>query len=230
MTINTLRHREIFDADEYADKPIVVVGAGAIGSRVAENLVSTGLTSLTFIDFDVVESHNLANQLYTRRDIGMPKIEALKRWAIDKCGQDAVDRMTFINGKVDRHTTGWFEGAHVVISCVDSFSGRREVMERAKAGWADMFIDTRMATGHCVQHMVRVDDNTAVEAWQATLGEDGGEQYERSACGSSLTVGATAQTIGAITAWSVMNYLRTQYVEPILRADTGPWMINRVGG
>ena len=224
--INTLRHSEVFNAHEHNER-IVIVGAGAIGSRVFENLVSTGLTNITLVDFDKVESHNLANQLYVREDIGNLKVLAANRWCVAKCGQDVADSIRFINGKVDEHAIAWFTNAKIVISCVDTFDARRVMSHMASKSWSDMFIDTRMATGHCDMYMVNPDNPSDVKRWTDTLGDDDDPSYETSACGESLSVGVTAQTIGAVTSWSVMNYLKTGFIDKHIRVDTAPWLVSR---
>jgi len=57
----------------------VVLGCGRMGSRVAFDLARCNV-SLTLVDRDVVEPHNLAagNSLFRERDLGKPKSAALK--------------------------------------------------------------------------------------------------------------------------------------------------------
>ena len=54
-----------------------IIGCGSIGSTVAENLARCGVKKFTLWDFDTVESHNLANQMFLARHVGKPKVEAL---------------------------------------------------------------------------------------------------------------------------------------------------------
>jgi adenylyltransferase/sulfurtransferase len=63
-----------------------IVGVGALGSVVAEQLARAGVGTLTLIDRDIVELTNLQRQfLYAMGDLGSPKVEA------------ARDRLTQIN-------------------------------------------------------------------------------------------------------------------------------------
>lgn len=55
-----------------------IAGAGGIGSNVAVNLVRTGVTSLTIVDFDRVEASNLNRQFYFADQIGGLKVEMLR--------------------------------------------------------------------------------------------------------------------------------------------------------
>ena len=61
---------------------VVVVGVGAVGSRIAELLCRAGIGRLTLIDRDFVEFSNLPRQtLYTWSDAAssIPKVEAARR-------------------------------------------------------------------------------------------------------------------------------------------------------
>ncbi|MDO0957841.1 ThiF family adenylyltransferase [Mammaliicoccus sciuri] len=61
---------------------ILIMGAGALGSHVAELLARMGAHQLTIIDMDIVELSNLHRQaLYDERDAQemLPKVVALKR-------------------------------------------------------------------------------------------------------------------------------------------------------
>lgn len=226
--INTTRHNEVFDAHKYHDKEIIVVGQGAIGSRVSENLVCAGLTNLTLVDFDIVEDHNIANQLFTRDAIGQKKTEAMYYWVYHKCGKDTADKINFLDKKLDSDSQPDVDDASIIISCVDTFDARRMLMGLAKDVWADMFVEGGMATGHGSVFMVDPSNPSAVRDWESTLGDDDDPSYEVSACGTGLSVGVTATMIAAVMSWNVMNYLKTEYVEPKLRIDTAPWMVGRI--
>ena len=47
--------------------PIIVVGAGAIGSFVTLALAKMGCGNITSYDMDTVEEHNLPNQFYMKK-------------------------------------------------------------------------------------------------------------------------------------------------------------------
>jgi hypothetical protein len=59
---------------------VLIIGTGGIGSYVAFHLLSSGLRQLVLNDPDAVEPSNLNRQiLFSKRDIGQPKVEALRR-------------------------------------------------------------------------------------------------------------------------------------------------------
>ena len=69
---------EFFDPSKVNEK-CHVIGCGSIGSNVAELLARYGIADITLWDFDEVEPHNIANQLYTEEDVGQPKTVALHK-------------------------------------------------------------------------------------------------------------------------------------------------------
>ena len=64
-------------------KTLITGGLGQIGSHVAEQLARMGIQQLTLWDFDVVNAHNIPNQLYSHTDIGMLKVDALEKHLLE---------------------------------------------------------------------------------------------------------------------------------------------------
>lgn len=56
-----------------------IIGCGSIGSNVAELLVRYGIEDLVLYDFDIVEKHNIVNQIYDEYDVGVEKTKALNK-------------------------------------------------------------------------------------------------------------------------------------------------------
>jgi len=57
--------------------PVVVIGAGALGSMVCEALARSGMVQLTIIDFDTLTPHNLARHSLDGSAVGRRKAVAL---------------------------------------------------------------------------------------------------------------------------------------------------------
>ena len=74
--MDLVKSYDFFKPETCGDR-IHIIGCGAVGSTVAENLVRFGLTNITLYDFDTVEAHNIANQMFRTIDIGKPKTQAL---------------------------------------------------------------------------------------------------------------------------------------------------------
>lgn len=82
-----------------ADRHVLVVGCGSVGSMMADILARHGVGSFTLVDPDYVELPNLSRSPYGRADVGRPKVEAL---ADHLRSIDGSVRMTVIDGRLDR--------------------------------------------------------------------------------------------------------------------------------
>lgn len=60
-------------------KHIAIIGAGSVGSKLAECLVRSGVHHLTIIDGDVMLPENLERHALSWRDVGYRKVNGLKR-------------------------------------------------------------------------------------------------------------------------------------------------------
>lgn len=202
MAISTIRHDEVFAAHKH-NEHITLIGAGAIGSRVWSALVELGLTNLTAIDFDEVEPHNLANQLYGVHDVGKQKIAALADWTNNKIGY-LPESMSFVNQEVTPTSDLALKGT--VILAVDSIEAREMIVKRVTENENDRvfhIFDTRMASTHGDIFYFSPNNPIAVQKYLAALPSD--EEAEVSSCGTSLTVGTTASIIANIAVWQLMH-------------------------
>ena len=72
------RQLGLFDPNKQENQPpIVIIGAGTLGSWTTLALAKMGLRHITVIDFDKVEEQNIPNQFFMPLQVGAPKIEAL---------------------------------------------------------------------------------------------------------------------------------------------------------
>ncbi|HMJ88171.1 MAG TPA: ThiF family adenylyltransferase [Candidatus Acidoferrum sp.] len=74
-----------FDQAKLTAARVALVGAGGIGSEVAEGLCRKGVGHLLFLDHDVVEYTNLNRQHFFKEDIGQPKAHCLVRNLAPHC-------------------------------------------------------------------------------------------------------------------------------------------------
>ncbi len=101
---------------------IGIVGAGGIGSIVAQQLAHLGVKSFLLIDPDVIESTNL-NRLAgaTRFDIGVSKVDVAKRY-IESVGENLVDS---VQGSVlDENIALLLADTDFFFCCTDSHGSR----------------------------------------------------------------------------------------------------------
>ena len=129
-----LRQQDVVDQPRLATTPITVIGAGAIGSFVVLGLAKIGAGNLTVWDPDVFEEHNLSNQWYAPRHIGMSKVTALRRVTADM-----TDTLIDV---VSASFTGP-DATEVTICCVDSMDARVQIWKGLLPRPA-LYVDARM--------------------------------------------------------------------------------------
>jgi molybdopterin/thiamine biosynthesis adenylyltransferase len=72
------RIQGIVDCKLLAEKRVLIIGAGSVGSKIAMYLIRTGIGRLAIVDFDLVEAANLCRCEYFVEDIGRYKTFALR--------------------------------------------------------------------------------------------------------------------------------------------------------
>ena len=113
-----------------AELRIILCGAGAIGSNLADNLTRQGFSSLRVIDHDRVEEHNIGTQLYGENEVGVWKVEALRNRLFRAAGVevDAVRKeLTAPNA------ASLLKDAGLVIDTFDNSASRRHVQDACRA-------------------------------------------------------------------------------------------------
>lgn len=115
----------------------VVCGVGAVGSLLVDMLVRMGAQTITVIDFDRVEAHNVGTQLYGARDVGLKKVTALQSLLYEATGMMVVPldrRLDATNG--DR----LLRGADIVIDAFDNSASRELVAAYCKRNAACLHV------------------------------------------------------------------------------------------
>jgi molybdopterin/thiamine biosynthesis adenylyltransferase len=150
---------------EALETPVTLIGCGGIGSFTALALAKMGCVHLTVYDDDLVEEHNIPNQLYRLSDVGQLKVERLADIIKGFTG-------TGIDARPERVQGQRLQG--IVVSGVDSMEARRQIWDRSirfKAGVA-MYIDARMGAEVSRIYTVRPADPDHVRFYERTLYSD----------------------------------------------------------
>lgn len=119
----TTRHQDLVDLKELRDGPVVIVGAGAIGSFTALTLAKMGVEDITVYDDDGVSEENISNQFYRINDIRQYKVDALQSVLLAFAGVN-------IKPIMERYTAQPLSLRGTVIAAVDSMSARRTIWEQ----------------------------------------------------------------------------------------------------
>lgn len=175
-----------------------LIGAGGLGSPIALALAKMGCPRLAIFDPDVVEPHNLPNQLFRLADVDRPKVEALAE-ILREFADVAVDA---VRESVDERR---FDG--VVISAVDTMAARRSIWERSvrfRAG-VTLYIDARLG-GEVGRVLTTLPTNPlAIERYETSLFSDDDASIEP--CTAQATM-YTTLGIASLVANQVKRYAR----------------------
>lgn len=107
---------------------VLVVGCGALGSIIIENLVRAGIGEVRFADSDSVELSNMSRQnMYSESDIGRPKAMAAEE---RMAGVNSEIVVKGIPEKVDASNIKELaEGVDLIMDAVDNFETRYLINE-----------------------------------------------------------------------------------------------------
>jgi molybdopterin/thiamine biosynthesis adenylyltransferase len=202
---------------EIGKSHVLVLGVGGIGTSVALSLAMAGCGRLTLVDFDLVELSNLNRQLlFTVDDLGKPKAEIAKA-AIEKVNPDVQIstisarlesakqvheivksvRPDFVADAVDRPTVAidrWINSAcfaERIPYSANSVSGNTALFWTKIPGQTGCYNCDDLWAEH------RNPDQFELKRYR--------EKHDLMAATSAL--GATAMTIGALTASEIIRYI-----------------------
>ncbi len=197
--VDTTSHAGVFSSVAFGlNRRIDVVGAGAIGSRLVFSLVRLGLISVHVWDFDRVEEHNLANQLYGRSDVGKLKVEALQALIEAQTGVRIFTHPQAVDGSQ--------ELGEVVFVATDTMASRWAIWEGLKYDdHTKLMIEFRMGIEQGRVYVVNPNDPTEVHGWEYASDYDDSHALV-SACGTTISVGPTAEVLCGHGVWQFINW------------------------
>lgn len=109
---------------------IVICGAGALGSQLADNLARHGAANLRVIDRDRVEEHNIGTQIFDRAEIGAPKAETVAARVFRATGAEIE---SFNKTLDEKSIAKLLRGADIVVDCLDNSAGRALLTDYCRA-------------------------------------------------------------------------------------------------
>lgn len=196
--IDPLRHLTVFSPHAFGQRRVDIIGAGATGSRVALSLAKLGVENIHVWDFDKVEEHNVANQVFGNGDIDLLKTEALARLVKDQTGADLTVHA--------ERATASAELGEIVFLLTDTMSSRREIWDGAlKLKFrTKLLIETRMGADNGRVYALNPNSPRHIRGWEETLYSD--DEAEVSACGASISIGPTAEIISGLAVWQMIRW------------------------
>ena len=108
---------------------VVMCGAGAVGSNLADNLARQGLAHLRVIDHDRIEEHNVSTQLYGENEVGTFKVEALRNRIFRATGVEIDAARKELTDQTGRQL---LKDADLLIDAFDNTRSRQLVQDHAR--------------------------------------------------------------------------------------------------
>jgi len=200
------RQQDIVPAERIAECKATVIGVGAIGRQVALQLAAMGIPWLQLIDFDTVETSNLASQGYLEGDLDRFKVDTTADlcWKINS------------NLQIDPHTERFRRSQPVgdaVFCCVDSIETRRLIWEALK-NKVFFFCDGRMSAE--TMRVITACDYESRKHYPTTLFH--AEEAFVGPCTARTTIYCASVAAGLIIA-QFTKYLRQMPVEPDIQLN-----------
>lgn len=202
---------------EKNDVRIHVIGCGSVGSTVAENLVRMGITNLTIWDMDVVEAHNLANQMFRQKDIGKPKVDAVAE-ILAEINPD-------ITGSLQLKPNGWTGQllSGFVFLCVDNIELRRQIVEKhMNSKFIKAMFDFRTRLEDAQHYAADWSDARMKDDFLRSMQfshDEAKEETPVSACNVTLGVCPTVRVICAYGVSNFINFWNGKPLKKLILAD-----------
>jgi molybdopterin/thiamine biosynthesis adenylyltransferase len=198
-------HRQLGIIDpELLKKPITIVGAGGIGSITTLLLAKMGFENITVWDDDVIEEHNIPNQMLPLKGeeqsdgnyLGAAKVSALSNLCYDMTGNGIKQREElFDNSRV--------EG--ILVLAVDNMKTRKEIFASCKFMTnPELFIDGRMGAENFMVYTIKPSSVDDCSFYEKSLYDD--SEAIQEPCTARAIIYNTA-FIGSIIASRIKNHL-----------------------
>lgn len=127
------QHEQTYRGKEAMSKvaslPVVICGAGALGSNLAVNLTRSGFRKLRVIDRDRVEQQNIGTQVYSLEDVGGLKAEILRNLIYREVGEDVDARAEEL---VERNIAKLLKESTLIIDAFDNSASRKLVYDHCR--------------------------------------------------------------------------------------------------
>lgn len=214
--MNLTKSRDFIDPSSVRER-IHIIGCGAIGSTVAENLARFGFTKFSLYDFDVVEAHNVANQMFTSKDLGKRKTEAVAEM-IRAINPDVGENLKiFENGWNGERLNGY------VFLCVDNIDIRRKIATDNKLNRdIKAMFDFRMGLTDAQHYAADWKSRKLVDTFLKSMNFTSAEAVNAvpvSACNVPLSVCPAPRMIVALGVANFINFVKGKPIKKAIFTD-----------
>jgi molybdopterin/thiamine biosynthesis adenylyltransferase len=195
-----LRHSAFVNPSSFPF-PIWIIGCGAVGSNLALMLARMGASSFVLVDFDSVEAHNLPNQAFAAKHVGVPKVDALREVLLDFNPQ--IEVKVYNERFTDVHAAE--VGSSVVCLAVDSLDARGLIADAIRVSSEPLLMtDCRMGFEYAQAYLFKPMDSSSYRGWRDTVVSD--SQAQDSPCNRQICA-TLVHVVTAYTAHMICNFV-----------------------
>lgn len=165
--VSFMRHAGWFGPEDA--KTLNIIGVGATGSYIGLVAAKMGFHHFRIWDGDIVETHNLANQIYDVCHVGQPKVDAFEEVLKRFNPQIKVEKYNkFFTSEEDKAK---LEGPLVLT--VDTMSARKDIYDSFKLNWRIKNVyETRLGFDYGELNIVDTLNTGQTEDWLSSLRDD----------------------------------------------------------
>lgn len=193
------KHAEYFDPN-LVTAPIHIIGLGAVGSNIADQLARFGFDNFHLWDMDTVEFKNITNQMYSTFHVSHPKTKAMKAIILDINPEANISLYEKYNGEL-------LEG--YIFLAVDSINIRRlAVTSNLDNPNILAMFDVRIGSTDAQAYAAVGNSLGSLLDTMNFTDEEAAKDAPRSLCGEIISIRSTVQIITSLQVQNFVNLLR----------------------
>ena len=204
---------------------IHMIGCGSVGSTNLELLARFGLTKFTIYDPDVVESHNIVNQMFTQKHVGMPKVDAIKEILLEI--NPEIEIKAYPEGWTNQPLDGY------VFLAVDNIELRKKIAkENQYNDYIKAMFDFRTGLTDGQHYAADWSDIKSRKAFIDTMGfthEEAKLNSPVSACNVSLCVAPTVRMVCNVGVTNFINFVKGEHLYKQIPVEAFKFSVTPIG-
>tara|TARA_Y100001970_G_C14242691_1_gene865889 strand:+ start:929 stop:1615 length:687 start_codon:yes stop_codon:yes gene_type:complete len=166
-SVSFLRHAGWFGPEDA--KTLNIIGVGATGSWIGLLAAKMGFHKFQIWDADIVEDHNLPNQIYELQDINKPKVEAFQR--VLKEFNPAIEVIAHNEFFTTEKHKNMLNGPLVLT--VDTMSARKDIYDSFNINWkVKNVFETRLGFDYGELNIIDNLNSNSTSEWYSSLKND----------------------------------------------------------
>lgn len=167
--VSFLRHSGWFSPNDAENETLNIIGVGATGSWIGLTAARMGFHSFRIWDADLVESHNLPNQIYGAAHINMKKVDAFEQVLKDFNPRIEVEKHDYFF-ESEKHTE-LLSGPLVLT--VDTMSARKDIYNAFNLNWqVSKVFETRLGFDYAELNIIDNMNPFLTQQWVSNLKSD----------------------------------------------------------